>query len=563
MKTRALIRAAFIIALTAIPVITSAGDLALPWHPWASFGFGVDQTGTVTAVDPVAARAGLRAGDRVAVDQMAASDRWVLSSTSIARDGRRLLVPLASGRTVTVVAHPHARSVIDNVTVIFAILGAILYILLAALLVLIRPSPVTWAFYVFSYAYCFAGTLFPEYMPFEASVSLAIFISLASSASFAAMFSFALRFPDDRLSGAALTVERVFFYGVAPIAAACGISAIAAFLLGHVAAATTLINASNFIAYAAIATAIVALLVRYVTAASERRNRLRWIVLAFAFAYVPVLALNIIANVFGVFPGIWVDNIALAWMLLAPMALAYTIFKHRLFDIRLVVSRTLVYGVLTSIIVGVLALVDWAFGRWIAESRFAIFGELALALALGTLLTTVHRRIEHSLNHIIFRAQTLALHALRRFTQEIDLIPDPRRLLLQTYDALRTRLESDYVGIYAADGGSFVLGTPGSDALPTLLPGDDFAVLRLRRWSEAFECDEPEHPLRGALLLPMTARTQLVGFIACGPKRDHTHYLPEEVETLSALAHRAGSAYGWMTVRQPLSVTGAPTAAPL
>ena len=215
------------------------------------------------------------------------------------------------------------------------------------------------------------------------------------------------------------------------------------------------------------------------------------------------------------------------------------------------------YGVLTSVTVGLLALLDWAFGRWLVESRFALLGELALALLLGTVLTTAHRRIEHALNQIIFRAQTLALHALRRFTQEIDLIPDPQRLLTQTYDALRMRLDSDYVGIYAADGSSFVLGTGRPGALPQLLPTDDFAVLRLRRWSEAFECDEPEHPLRGALLLPMTARTQLVGFIACGPKRDHTHYLPEEVETLSTLAHRAGSAYGWLTLREPLSVTGA------
>ena len=71
----------------------------------------------------------------------------------------------------------------------------------------------------------------------------------------------------------------------------------------------------------------------------------------------------------------------------------------------------------------------------------------------------------------------------------------------------------------------------------------------MRRWSEPFECDEPHHPLRAALLLPMTARTQLVGFIVCGPKRDRTHYLPEEVETLGALAHRTGAAYGWLTLR--------------
>ncbi|HZT11420.1 MAG TPA: hypothetical protein VFA29_01320, partial [Candidatus Baltobacteraceae bacterium] len=389
-------------------------------------------------------------------------------------------------------------------------------------------------------------------------VAFALLFDLTTAAAAAALFSFALRFPDVHPAKSALTAERLVLFVVAPVIAAGGFLGTIAYYQARIATALVIGNVLNVLFYGLFATAIGVLLVRYVTSSSEQRNRLRWIVAAFAVAYLPFLAGNISSSVFGIFPGIWVSNCVAAWTLLAPMALAYTILKHRLFDIRLVVSRALVYGVLTSVTVGLLALLDWAFGRWLAQSRFALLGELALALLLGTLLTTAHRRFEHLLNHIIFRTQTLALHALRRFTQEIDLIPDPRRLLMQTYDALRMRLESDYVGIYAADGASFVLGTPGSGALPTLLPGDDFAVLRLRRWSEAFECDEPEHPLRGALLLPMTARTQLVGFIACGPKRDHTHYLPEEVETLSALAHRAGAAYGWMTVRQPLAVSEAP-----
>jgi hypothetical protein len=72
--------------------------------------------------------------------------------------------------------------------------------------------------------------------------------------------------------------------------------------------------------------------------------------------------------------------------------------------------------------------------------------------------------------------------------------------------------------------------------------------LRLRRWSEPFECDEPSHALRGALFVAMTARTRLVGFIVCGPKRDRTHYLPEEIETLTMLAHRVASSYLWLTL---------------
>jgi GAF domain-containing protein len=76
----------------------------------------------------------------------------------------------------------------------------------------------------------------------------------------------------------------------------------------------------------------------------------------------------------------------------------------------------------------------------------------------------------------------------------------------------------------------------------------------LRRWGEPFECDGPIHPLRAALLVPMTARTHLVGFIVCGPKRDRTHYLPEEIETVTALAHRVGSAYGWLTMSAQASI---------
>ncbi len=126
-------------------------------------------------------------------------------------------------------------------------------------------------------------------------------------------------------------------------------------------------------------------------------------------------------------------------------------------------------------------------------------------------------------------------------------------MLSQTHEALTARLESDYVAIYTTDGSSYARAIPGIEAIPALLAGDDFAVLRLRRWHETFECDEPRHPFRGALLLPMTARGQLIGFIACGPKRDHTHYLPEEVETLTTLTHRVGSAFALLT---PPSLVG-------
>ena len=551
MKGRALLRAAVIIALTAIPVAMTGVEMLLPWHPWATFGFAANPSGAVTDVDSHAAAAGLRVGDRIALQRMPAGDRWMVSASSVGRDGRVMQLPLTNGKTVTVVAHPRPRTLVDNITDELACMALIFFILVAATLVLVRPSAVTWAFYAFAFSMCDVGTLYVEYLSFPALFAVFVVQVVAGAAGAAGLFSFALRFPDAQLKGSALAAERIVLFGVAPALAALNIAEGILIAIGNVGPAVALLPVSNAAFYGLFSVAIFVLLARYATVGQEERNRLRWMVAAMTIAFVPNLITGFFEGTLGIFLPIWWNNVAVIFYALAPMALAYTILRHRLFDIRLVVSRALVYGILTTGIVALLALVEWIVHHWLEESRFAIVAELALAVFLGVLLTGVHRRVEHALNQLIFRAQVLALEALRRFTKEIDLIPDPQRLLAQTYDALRTRLDSDFVAIYAAEGSSFVLATPRSHELPVLFAVDDLAVLRLRGFNEAFECDEPQHPLRGSLLLPMTAHTQVVGFIACGPKRDRTHYLPGEVEALAALAHRSGSAYLWLTARQP------------
>jgi hypothetical protein len=295
------------------------------------------------------------------------------------------------------------------------------------------------------------------------------------------------------------------------------------------------------------------LIARYNGSAHAERTRLRWVVVAFAIAFLPYVFFTAAENATANVISLPVANITQAWLIIAPLALAYTILKHRLFDIRFVVSRALIFGFMTTLMVGILALADWGFGKWLEQSRFQIIAEAALALALGFSITTVHKRMEHALNRIVFRAQTVALAAIRRFTHEVDLIGDPAQLLAQTLETLRTRVDTEYVAIFSEEGMTFIQAQPGVESVPAMLSANDLAVLRLRRWSEPFECDVPHHPLRNALLVPMTARTRLVGFIACGPKTDHTHYVPEEIDTLQALAHRAGGGYAWLTMRPVLA----------
>ncbi len=554
MQSRAIIRAAFILFTASVVVATVLSDLFIPWHPYAAFDFSASRSGEVTWAGGNAQHAGLRAGDRIDVARLTPAQRvkfFAAPGYILADAGQAMQLPVEPGRTVTVTAQTRPRTLADNVTDVIECLALLLYIVIAAALVLLRPSPVTWAFYGFSYSFCNDGVTLYRHLPFAAVFALVLYGNLASAISPSAFVSFAMRFPDIRLRRTSATAERILLFGVTPALAVFGVAASTAFVFAAALLPRWISGIQQSIGYSVFAAGMAVLVARYVTADREIRSRLHWIVVAFSVAYAPNLVGGAIEFNLGIALPVVFANLAIAWTVIAPVALAYTVLRHRLFDIRFVFSRALVYAVITSIAVAALALVDWVFAKWLAESRFAVMAELGLALLMGFALTTLHRRIEHAVNAVVFRAQAAALAALRRFAREVDLIADPNRLILDTFDALHARLETEYAAVYTLEGSSFVLATPaeGYD-LPLLLSSDDLAVLRLRRWSEPFECDEPKHPFRGALLLPMTVRGQLVGFLACGPKRDRTHYLPDEVDALSTLAHRTGSAYAWLTLRE-------------
>jgi len=549
MSARATVRTATVLLLTGIGMVNAATDMLLPWHPFADYGFSATNRGYVTAVRPAAAAAGLRLGDRIDVGRLTPAGRMLVSYLATAPPGSRLQLPLVSGRTVTVTSVVRTRSLADNLSDWLSNVAVLLYAFIAALLVLLRPSPATWAFYVFSLTSFSGGTLISEFAPFPLLFGLSLYYAASAAASVAALVSFALRFPGVKLGAAAAAIERVALFALAPIFTACVVGKFALYVLAGAVAPNWFAAAIVAWFFGGTAFGVIVLIARYSTAERSVRNQLQWVVIAFAVAFLPRLAIRFTETNLGLFPPLWVVNVADAWTVLAPLAVAYTVLRHRLFDIRFVVSRALIYASITALAGGTLASLDWAFGRWLSEWRFALAAELALTLAIGAVFGSVHRRVERALNAVIFRSQTLALDALRRFAQEVDLIADPQRLIAQTFEALQARLESDYVAIYTAEGASYVLAAPHGGAAPALLPSDDFAVLRLRRWSETFACDEPAHPLRDALLVPMSARGHLIGFVACGPKRDRTHYLPAEIETLAGLAHRVGNAYAWLTFR--------------
>jgi hypothetical protein len=109
------------------------------------------------------------------------------------------------------------------------------------------------------------------------------------------------------------------------------------------------------------------------------------------------------------------------------VVVGYAILRHRLYDIDLIIRRTLVYSVLTAILVsvyfGVVTLLQTTFSRLIGgESALAV---VISTLAIAGLFTPVRGRVQRLIDRAFYRQKYDAEHTLETFSarmrDEVDL----------------------------------------------------------------------------------------------------------------------------------------------
>lgn len=138
--------------------------------------------------------------------------------------------------------------------------------------------------------------------------------------------------------------------------------------------------------------AIFSLILRFYRSRGEERLQLKW------FAYAAMLGfLAILLGGEGPF-GTLVWTVA---PLSLPVSAAIAILKYRLYDIDLIINRTLVYGTLTAVVVGVYVLVVGYLG-----ALFQTGGNLAISLVatgiIAVIFQPIRGRLQQGVNHLMY-----------------------------------------------------------------------------------------------------------------------------------------------------------------
>ncbi len=174
-------------------------------------------------------------------------------------------------------------------------------------------------------------------------------------------------------------------------------------------------------------------LVRMRRAAADERQQLKWIAYAVTVTAVAYIPLAFLPNS----TAAGLADIAIGFGILVPIAAGIAIFKHRLYDIDIVISRTLVYGSLAVFITAVYVGIAVGIGSLVGSGGKPNLGLSILATAIVAVgFQPVRERVQRVANRLVYGKRATPYEVLSEFSGRVaetyaadDVLPRMARVL--------------------------------------------------------------------------------------------------------------------------------------
>src|SRR5215208_2583320 len=201
------------------------------------------------------------------------------------------------------------------------------------------------------------------------------------------------------------------------------------------------------------------LVMRYRRSRGEERQQIKWIV--FAASFVGLLYLIAMVCAF-IFPSgawfqagspLWLDLLgyaALSSFTLVPIAIGFAVLRYRLYEIDIIINRTLVYGSLTVMlalvyfggVAGLQRLLAPATGQ---DSQLAI---VASTLVIAALFNPMRRRIQRFIDRSFYRSKYDARKTLEAFSAKMRDDTDLNALSDDILAVVRETIQPEHVSLW-------------------------------------------------------------------------------------------------------------------
>jgi signal transduction histidine kinase len=268
--------------------------------------------------------------------------------------------------------------------------------------------------------------------------------------------------------------------------------------------------------------AIAALIVRYRRSRDEERQQIRWLAYVVGTTVVVVVSGLVTALIVGESFG---ESLAAALFVLAgfglvgigvPIAMGVAVLRYRLYDLDLVIKKTVVFAVVAGTIT-ILAL-GLALGVPVLVVGVGLsgweFGLLVFGVALGGLVGPLRRWATRIADRLVYGGRATPYEVLTRFSERVgetyatdDVLPRMARVVGEATGAasarvlLRVGAEQREVARWPEDGSV----DSGEVAVPVVHQGDDLGTLAV-----SMPASDPMNPAKERLIRDLAAQAGLV-----------------------------------------------------
>jgi signal transduction histidine kinase len=275
--------------------------------------------------------------------------------------------------------------------------------------------------------------------------------------------------------------------------------------------------------------AIVSLVFRYRRAGAVEREQLKWLVYAGGIIVVALIAEAPIEQMLG--PGSAASNLqditVSGAIALVPIAIGIAIFRYHLYDIDVVINRTLVYGSLAVFITGVYVAIVVGLGSLAQRgARPSLALSIAATAVVAVAFQPVRARVQRLANRLVYGRRATPYEVLANFAERMagayaaeDLLPRMARILAEGTAATRA-------DVWLKSGEQFHDGAAWPPDAPPLPP------------ARATGADVPAYPAADRIL-PVRYQGEVLGALSVS-KRPGETLTPTEDRLLADLASQVG-----------------------
>ena len=208
-----------------------------------------------------------------------------------------------------------------------------------------------------------------------------------------------------------------------------------------------LIAVSTILLIAGILGSIASLIVRYRRATKLERKQLKWLIYS-AFCTIGML---VIWNIFMIIQpeSQFVNDIGLVIAVLGIILIGITmgvaILKHQLWDVDILINKTLVYSILSVITVAIYLIVVTFFSTFF-DGNSLLFSLIATGL-VAVSFHTVRDRVQHSINHLMFGHRDDPYVVLERLSKRLEPVVIVNEVLPTIVRSIGEALQLPYVAL--------------------------------------------------------------------------------------------------------------------